>query len=93
VENVLYAPTNPTGIRNLHAGFNPVRCPRKAREKPMITQAVMLITNVPYGNLVPKRLAIVAPTQYLANDPSEPPMAIHKYFCKPQLSLFMQEYP
>src|ERR1700683_1076578 len=93
VENVLYAPTKPTGMRNLHTGFSPVRRPRKAREKPMITQAVMLITNVPYGNLVPIRPAIVEPTQYLARDPSAPPMAIHKYFCKAYLSLFMHEYP
>jgi hypothetical protein len=33
------------------------------------------------GNLVPTRLAIVDPTQYLAMDPSAPPMAIRKYFC------------
>src|ERR1700733_10604719 len=57
VENVLYAPTKPTGTRNLQAGFMSVRLPRKAREKPMITQAVMLITNVPYGNFVPMRPA------------------------------------
>jgi hypothetical protein len=47
VENVLYAPTKPTGIKNLQAGFNSVRLPKKDREKPMITHAVMLITNVP----------------------------------------------
>jgi hypothetical protein len=47
VEKVLYAPTKPTGTRNLQAGFISVRLPRKAREKPMITQAVRLITNVP----------------------------------------------
>src|ERR1700678_561592 len=57
VEKVLYAPTKPTGTRNLQAGFISVRLPRKASEKPMITQAVMLITNVPYGNLVPMRPA------------------------------------
>src|ERR1700722_12131498 len=71
-ENVLYAPTKPTGTRNLQAGFMSVRLPRKAREKPMITQAVMLITNVPYGNFVPMRPATLVPTPYLVREPSEP---------------------
>jgi hypothetical protein len=93
VEKVLYAPTKPTGIRNLQAGFISVRLPRKAREKPMITQAVMLITNVPYGNLVPMRPATNVPTPYLATEPSEPPMAIQRYFCKFSLSLFMHAHP
>ena len=47
VEYVLYAPTKPIGNRNLQAGLSSVRFPRKARENPMITHAVMLITNVP----------------------------------------------
>src|SRR6202034_2351776 len=50
---------------------------------PIIMQAVMLMTKVPYGNFVPIRPAIVEPIQYLAIDPSAPPNAISKYFCKP----------
>ncbi len=49
----------------------------------MITQAVILMTKVPYGNFVPMRPAIVEPTQYLAMEPSAPPNAMNKYFCKP----------
>jgi len=47
VENVLYAPTKPTGTRNLQAGFNSLRLPRNASEKPIMIQAVILMTNVP----------------------------------------------
>jgi hypothetical protein len=47
VENVLYAPTKPMGIRYRQAGSSSVRLPRKVRAKPMITQAVMLMTKVP----------------------------------------------
>jgi|ERR1700748_3117601 len=88
VENVLYAPTNPIGIKNLHAGFNPERLPKNAAKKPMIKQAVMLMTNVPYGNLTPRRSETVEPTQYLVIDPSAPPSAIRKYFCKFDFSSF-----
>jgi hypothetical protein len=80
---VLYAPIKPTGTRNLQAGFRSARLDRKVSEKPIITQAVMLMTKVPYGNFVPMRLAIVEPTQYLSMEPSAPPNAIRKYFCNP----------
>lgn len=90
VEKVLYAPTNPIGIRNLHAGFIPVRLLKNSRKNPMIKHAVILMTNVPYGNLVPRRLERVEPTQYLIKEPSAPPSAMRKYFCKFDLSLFLR---
>jgi len=46
----------------------------------MTKQAVMLMTRVPKGNLVPVRLEIVDPTQYRATEPSAPPTAINRYF-------------
>src|SRR5215469_8682078 len=81
VENVLYAPTNPIGIRYRHAGVSSTRSPRYSRENPMIRHAVRLITKVPYGKRVPNRLATVPPTQKRATEPSAPPSATSKYFC------------
>src|SRR5215469_9911338 len=87
VENVLYAPTNPIGIRYRHAGVSSTRSPRYSNENPMIRHAVILITKVPYGKRVPNRLATVLPTQNLATEPRAPPSATSRYFCTvPSLS-------
>jgi hypothetical protein len=44
---VLYAPIKPTGTRNLQAGLKSARFAKNEREKPMTTQAVILMTKVP----------------------------------------------
>src|SRR5579872_1415745 len=72
----------PIGTRYRHAAFTSTRFPSHVIEKPIIRQAVRLITSVPYGNRLPIRPATVEPTQYRAIEPSAPPRAINRYFCK-----------
>jgi len=60
--------------------------PKYSSENPMMTHALMLMTNVPYGNRVPSRPATAVPTQNLAKAPKEPPKAISQYFCTRRLS-------
>jgi hypothetical protein len=82
VENVEYAPTKPIGTRNRHDGLRSAWWFKNSRDNPMMKQAVMLMTNVPNGNLVPIRPATVVPTQKRAAEPRAPPSMMNRYLCK-----------
>src|SRR5437762_5050571 len=79
VENVVYAPMNPIGIRYRQFGCTTSRSASSAVTKPMIRQPDTLTTKVPYGNPTGTRAWMTAATWYRAIAPRAPPTAIMTY--------------
>jgi uncharacterized protein len=73
VENVVYAPTNPTVVAVLNHGTTTTRPSMKtAKRKPMASDPLTLTTNVPQGN-GPSFLDVMSPSNpYRATAPKKP---------------------
>lgn len=79
VENVLYPPMNPMGIKYLQFGLQLVFSVKIVMTKPIRKHAVMLMMNVPARKRVFSRLLTWLPTQKRKTDPTAPPIATIKY--------------
>src|SRR6202035_5182118 len=79
VENVVYAPMNPMGIRYRQFAFQWVLSARRVTTSPIKNDPEMLITNVPYGKRAPNRLLMYAPSQKRAIEPANPPSPTIQY--------------
>jgi len=79
VENVLYPPMNPIGIKYLQFGLQLVFSVKIVMTKPIRKHAVMLMMNVPARKRVFSRLLTWLPTQKRKTDPTAPPIPTIKY--------------
>src|SRR6202163_4645077 len=79
VENVVYAPMNPMGIRYRQFAFQCVLSARMVTTMPIRNDPEMLITNVPYGKRAPSRLLLYPPSQKRAIAPANPPRPTIQY--------------
>src|SRR5258708_9403489 len=79
VENVVYAPMKPMGIKYRQFAFQCVLSARMVITRPIMNDPAILITNVPYVHPAPSRLLIYPPSQKRAIDPANPPRPTIQY--------------
>ena len=80
VENVVYAPKNPTVRNNLHCKFTINLSANRDIISPIKKLLLILTTNVPNGKLFPQFCPIHKPMVYLATAPKKPPAPIIRIF-------------
>src|ERR1700722_19934568 len=82
VENVVYPPIKPIGIRYRQFVFQCAFVANTVTAMPTRNDPVTLITKVPYGNRTPNLPPIRLPTQKRKTEPRNPPMPTIQYLIK-----------